>query len=81
MRIIDSHAHFMVKGYPLMPSYASVYGEEKAAVMDAKSAPLRESWQRAWRFPPNEPLSDDIEALGKRWLLEMDAKAWTGWSF
>ena len=43
MRIIDSHAHFMVKGYPLMPSYASVYGEEKAAVMDAKSAPLRES--------------------------------------
>ena len=74
MRIIDSHAHFMVKGYPLMPSYASVYGEEKAAVMDAKSAPLRESWQRAWRFPPNEPLSDDIEALANRWLADMDAK-------
>lgn len=74
MRVIDTHAHFEVKGYPIVPSYASVYGDGNAAIVAAKSAPLKEAWLRAWRFTTPEPPLDDIELTARKWLDDMDAK-------
>ncbi len=74
MRIIDSHAHFEVAGHPIVPSYASVYGEARAALVAEKSAQLRDNWRRAWRFPTPEPPLADIEQIARQWLADMDQK-------
>lgn len=74
MRIIDSHAHFEIKGFPITPSYASIYGEQRAAIVESKSQALRENWRRAWRFPvPDAPLADIGESV-RKWLMDMDQK-------
>lgn len=74
MRIIDSHAHFVVAGHPITPSYASVYGEQRAKLVEQQSAALRENWRRAWRFPLPDPPLADIEEIARMWLSDMDQK-------
>ena len=74
MRIIDSHAHFIVKGHPIFPGYFDTHGAERAAAVAEQSRRMREDWRRAWRFPEPEPPSGDIHEIAARWLKDMDRK-------
>lgn len=51
MALIDTHVHFEIGDYPIIPSYEEQYGTEKARVVREKNAEMKRRWQQAWHFP------------------------------
>ncbi len=75
IKIIDSHAHFLVKGTrisKIQESYIKNFGKEKWDIVQRKNEYQQDKWRRAWGFPMPEPLEDTIEETAEKWILEME---------
>lgn len=72
MALIDTHVHFEIGDYPIIPSYEEQYGTEKARVVREKNAEMKRRWQQAWHFPTPLPPEADYRVTAQKWLEQMD---------
>lgn len=74
IKIIDSHAHFLVKGTEISSTrenYITNFGKEKWEIVQRKNAYQQEKWRTAWGFPKPEPTEETVLETAEKWILEM----------
>ncbi|WP_432664142.1 amidohydrolase family protein [Wukongibacter baidiensis] len=77
LKIIDSHAHFLVKGMGIgcyRDEYIDRFGEEKWNRLQSMNEFQRDQWRRAWGFPDVQPPKESIEETALQWKEDLEKK-------